>query len=45
MLKLGVDVVHCRRAHDSWRWLALHDDVDHEWGGSSHGDVDVDKLH
>ena len=44
VLELVVDVVRRRRAHDAWRSLALHDDVDHERDGGRHGDVDVDDL-
>ena len=43
-LELVVDVVRRRCAHDAWRCLALHDDVDHERDGGRHGDVDVDDL-
>ena len=45
VLELVVDVVCRRRAHDGWRLLALHDDVDHECDGGLHGDVDMDVLH
>ena len=36
--------VHRRRAHDAWRCLALHGDVDHKRDGGRHVDVDVDDL-
>ena len=44
VLELVVDVVRRRCAHDAWRCLALHDDVDHKRDGGRHGDVDVDDL-
>ena len=44
VLELVVDVVRRRRAHDAWRGLSLHEDVDHEYDGGRHGDVDVDEF-
>ena len=44
VVALELEGVRCRRAHDAWRSLALHDDVDHERDGGRHGDVDVDDL-
>ena len=44
VVMLELDGVRRCRAHDAWRCLLVHDNVDHKRDGGRHVDVDLDDL-